>query len=392
MPTTSNGHSRAHSPPTGFVAVNAHRPSGLELPGEESPIPSSFLFSHPNTDNITIINGTSVKGASPTTRAELMKKFFSTADRQPRVLEETSASPSRPSSRPSRPRVSDPGEYSLFAASASTPGAVAIPGTPSALLPPPKSNHHERDDGGPFKLEMVARMEELQRGERVLPPCDRCRRLQMDCLKNLTACMGCTKKHAKCSWKEVREEELRNLPPSSSVARDRASEDSVPLHDPSLSASSHNPSAQSSGAERAVPGREITDRAPPSNPHIPRGDSAPEISHPTRDATGSLSQAPSPRRAMSEAHANSNPGPHHPHHHHHPHHSNHDRRIYINRNKESVPDDDENDPDASQRLMQAIMDTVDQHTRASAAANSKDQDKGDVGGDRDPERKTLQSN
>jgi hypothetical protein len=31
----------------------------------------------------------------------------------------------------------------------------------------------------------------------------------MDCLKNLTACMGCTKKHAKCSWKEVREGELR---------------------------------------------------------------------------------------------------------------------------------------------------------------------------------------
>ena len=32
----------------------------------------------------------------------------------------------------------------------------------------------------------------------------------MDCLKNLTACMGCTKKHAKCSWKDVREEELRD--------------------------------------------------------------------------------------------------------------------------------------------------------------------------------------
>lgn len=31
----------------------------------------------------------------------------------------------------------------------------------------------------------------------------------MDCLKNLTACQGCTKKHAKCSWKEVKEPELR---------------------------------------------------------------------------------------------------------------------------------------------------------------------------------------
>ncbi|EAT90469.2 hypothetical protein SNOG_02257 [Parastagonospora nodorum SN15] len=67
----------------------------------------------------------------------------------------------------------------------------------------------EKDDGGPFKTEMVHKMEALAKGERILPPCDRCRRLHMDCLKNLTACMGCTKKHAKCSWKEVREGELR---------------------------------------------------------------------------------------------------------------------------------------------------------------------------------------
>ena len=34
----------------------------------------------------------------------------------------------------------------------------------------------------------------------------------MDCLKNLTACMGCTKKHAKCSWKDVDEQELKDHP------------------------------------------------------------------------------------------------------------------------------------------------------------------------------------
>jgi hypothetical protein len=31
----------------------------------------------------------------------------------------------------------------------------------------------------------------------------------MDCTKNLTACMGCTKKHAKCAWKDVVEDEMR---------------------------------------------------------------------------------------------------------------------------------------------------------------------------------------
>ena len=51
----------------------------------------------------------------------------------------------------------------------------------------------------------------MRRGERVLPPCDRCRRLHMDCLKNLTACMGCTKKHAKCAWRDVRSDELEGF-------------------------------------------------------------------------------------------------------------------------------------------------------------------------------------
>ena len=38
----------------------------------------------------------------------------------------------------------------------------------------------------------------------------------MDCLKNLTACLGCTRKHAKCSWKEVTDDELRDyIPPIS---------------------------------------------------------------------------------------------------------------------------------------------------------------------------------
>ena len=37
----------------------------------------------------------------------------------------------------------------------------------------------------------------------------------MDCTKNLTACLGCTKKHAKCSWKDVDEEELRGYQPPS---------------------------------------------------------------------------------------------------------------------------------------------------------------------------------
>ena len=59
---------------------------------------------------------------------------------------------------------------------------------------------------------MVVRVERLEKGDVIEPPCDRCRRLRMECQKNLTACMGCTRKHAKCSWKDVKEDELLSEP------------------------------------------------------------------------------------------------------------------------------------------------------------------------------------
>jgi hypothetical protein len=43
----------------------------------------------------------------------------------------------------------------------------------------------------------------------------------------------------------------------------------------------------------------------------------------------------------------------------------HDRRISTNRKEDSAPDDDA--PDAGQRLMQAILDTVDHHRVSTAA-------------------------
>lgn len=55
---------------------------------------------------------------------------------------------------------------------------------------------------------MVARLDVIPRGHPIAPPCDRCRRLRIDCVKNLTACSGCTKKHAKCSWRNVSGDEM----------------------------------------------------------------------------------------------------------------------------------------------------------------------------------------
>lgn len=56
-----------------------------------------------------------------------------------------------------------------------------------------------------------ARIEKLARGDPISPPCDRCRRLKTSCVKHLTACQGCTRKHAKCSWKGVTDEEVAAL-------------------------------------------------------------------------------------------------------------------------------------------------------------------------------------
>lgn len=58
---------------------------------------------------------------------------------------------------------------------------------------------------------VAQRLSRLHKGDDIDPPCDRCRRLKMPCVKHLTACVGCTKKHAKCGWKAVTEEEMGKL-------------------------------------------------------------------------------------------------------------------------------------------------------------------------------------
>lgn len=204
-----NGRRRSSlSPSSGFVAVNS-RQNDQENYAQE---PSR-----------TAINGASAHGASAATRAELLGKFFTTNERampampaveceQPsRRASITTPRNSSAKSRNNKPTTAEPVDYASILLNSASP--VPIPNTPSSLLPYSKPANERHDDSGPYKAEMVNRIELLQRNDRIVPPCDRCRRLHMDCLKNLTACMGCTKKHAKCSWKDVNDEELRDNPP-----------------------------------------------------------------------------------------------------------------------------------------------------------------------------------
>lgn len=221
----TNGDQRASiSPTSGFVAVNSRQ----SYPNEGS-VYNNSVYENPRIANVTIVNGTSLHGASAATRAELLSKFFTNSERAASTDQDPSRRASINTSRPSisRPKPKPTTEPTDYASLINSTSPVPIPNTPSSLLPHVKPSPADRfDDSGPYKAEMVARMEQLLRGDRIMPPCDRCRRLHMDCLKNLTACMGCTKKHAKCSWKDVVDGELRDNPfiPRTDTSRDEEAE------------------------------------------------------------------------------------------------------------------------------------------------------------------------
>ena len=207
----------SQSPPVGFTAVNLRQPVSGDhdrrpvSANEAMREPADDLRRTPSASNITIINGRSVQDASPLERAELMKSFLTSSEKEAGLTEDTIRRASLGSgtarTQAMQAQAENPRSRSIELPSGSS-STVAIPNTPASLMPQGKPPQSDRDDGGPFKTEMVRRMDNMWKGDRVMPPCDRCRRLHMDCLKNLTACMGCTKKHAKCSWKEVQADEL----------------------------------------------------------------------------------------------------------------------------------------------------------------------------------------
>jgi hypothetical protein len=182
-----NGNGNGSTSP-GFVAVNARPVEG---------------------------NGTSELsrgGATDNTKSELIKQFSTV-----RLMR----------------RIANGELYPSASSIAISPGR-SLGGTPSSKLdmssdflafgPPTNGNNPNmfsaststpKADDGPYKAEMMNRMESIKRGDRVVPPCDRCRRLHMDCIKNLTACLGCTKKHAKCGWRDVHPDELSGTAPPS---------------------------------------------------------------------------------------------------------------------------------------------------------------------------------
>ncbi len=301
----------------GFTAVNTRQSAPAEIVSDTpAKSPVEPLFSRANTENVTVLNGASIKGISQEQRVELIKSFLVNADIQARdddLNRRTSLGTTRSATMLNAPqtRSESAGQSLLYTPNHSS--AVPIPSTPAALLPHLKPTQIERDDGGPYKAEMVNRMESLHRGERILPPCDRCRRLHMDCLKNLTACMGCTKKHAKCSWKDVREEELRTgrstmRTASPSSDHGDAPSDNVEVANPDASASSHRSpisTVQQAVQEHPPPSttsrRELDLLPPPSSlgTSLTTGTASPSVYVSVERKSEAIPTPPPPLRVLS---------------------------------------------------------------------------------------------
>lgn len=164
-PTSTNGNNNVHHHPIAF---------GQSSPGRHthSPLPLS--------------------GDTNKLQQDLLRQF--------------TANDNRPSSayqahKPAHPSLSNNQDPARARSSSNNP---ADNRRESSTLPSPLP----RDD---YRALMTSKVEKLPRGDPIKPPCDRCRRLKFDCTKNLTACTACTKKHAKCSWNDLTEEEVNML-------------------------------------------------------------------------------------------------------------------------------------------------------------------------------------
>lgn len=124
---------------------------------------------------------------------------------QQQLLEQFKDHERRPSTQHSRPKA---GRISTETANFHTFNSQEVD---ARRMSHPLSASEDGSEGQ-YRVLMASKIEKLHRGDPIYPPCDRCRRLNFDCAKHLTACQACTKKHAKCSWRDIKEGELEYVP------------------------------------------------------------------------------------------------------------------------------------------------------------------------------------
>lgn len=214
----------------------------------ESPLPfSSQPFSAINRSRSPV----PLNDAAAKLQQDLLEQFHGPNRRQ--------SLPSQPKSKQSRPSHSDHSNFHSFN------GTQPNFDHQRASQPPSTS-----DDGieGQYRVLMAARIEKLHKGDPITPPCDRCRRLQFTCTKHMTACGACTKKHAKCSWKDVKDGELEATAPAA-AQRDSpgASEDGLLIVDKKHTPDLSSLPTTSAGGVTTIGARRSSGHAPVSFSH-----------------------------------------------------------------------------------------------------------------------------
>ncbi|TKW56634.1 hypothetical protein CTA1_3250 [Colletotrichum tanaceti] len=152
--------------------------------------------------------------------ADLLQQFLSSSQAYPPRVPSSAGLETAHSTGQHTPPAINPHPHSL-----PLQGRPAVMHTP--VVPQRDSSY---DPSSAHRGIITARIEKLNKGDQIWPPCDRCRRLKSPCIKHLTACQGCTKKHAKCGWKTITEEEIAWLNREASSSADEALAEQSPVH------------------------------------------------------------------------------------------------------------------------------------------------------------------
>ncbi|KAI5463992.1 hypothetical protein BGZ63DRAFT_421079 [Mariannaea sp. PMI_226] len=166
-----------------------HRRQDIQRRGDSPPDTQSARSSatqvHDRTSNAQVSD----------VHEELLKQFMAASSRSTSGTEQTLGSTSPPQLPPHITVQAPP-----------APASARVHGRQGSALESVADSRTES-----YKLLIAQGIDRLRKGDEIQPPCDRCRRLKFSCIKHLTACVGCTKKHAKCSWSAVTDDEIQKL-------------------------------------------------------------------------------------------------------------------------------------------------------------------------------------
>ncbi|KAK2045834.1 hypothetical protein LZ31DRAFT_235697 [Colletotrichum somersetense] len=185
--------------------------------------------------------------------ADLLQQFLSSPQAYPPRVPSSAGLETAHSTGQHTPPATNPHPHSL-----PLQGRPAVVHAP--VVPQRDSSY---DPSSAHRGIITARIEKLNKGDQIWPPCDRCRRLKSPCIKHLTACQGCTKKHAKCGWKTITEEEIAWFNREASSSADETHVEPIPAHPAPARLLRYDPT-QDDGRPNEPP--------PPSNNLMPGGD------------------------------------------------------------------------------------------------------------------------